>query len=381
MKNSYTTIVIGASIAGLSTARHLEEDCIVLDKKEEIGVPVKCAEGVSLQALKRENIEPDPKWIVSYIDWVKKIMPNGACWGKRKENAFAAILNRTKFEKFLSKSIKWEIKLNSCVKGIERENKKWKITTRNGEVLRSTYIVGADGPLSIVAGKVFNKRHVTIPAVNYELFFEKNKVRTNEIVMYFGNRIAPGGYAWIFPTSDHSANIGIGTGENAKKLRDHYGAFLHTVVKPLYGAYKTGEKKSGVLPIDGFSDPVLCSNAFLVGDAGSFTDPIFSGGVNMALLTGRLCGESINRHKPAAYRKSIEMLPFTGEDLARARKIFYGFSDDVLNELAEVPRDRGASHIDSGEGEKEFSLDDFIQNRMNVMKFAQTWNLAEKYVW
>ncbi len=382
MKNSYNTIVIGASVAGLNAARHLEKDCIVLDKKEEIGVPAKCAECISLEALIREKLDPDPDWVASYIDWIKKIMPNGKCWGKRRDKACAVILNRTNFEKFLSKSVKWEIKLDARVNKIEKDEGKWRITTTNGEIFHSKYIVGADGPLSLVARKVFNKKHRTIPAINYEILFKENKVKTNELIIYFGNRIAPKGYAWLFPTSDHSANIGVGVKENVKKVRKYYTDFLNTIVKPSYGDFKTGENKSGIIPIDGFSHPVFHDNAFLVGDAGSFTDPIFSGGVNMALLTGRLCADSINNQRPEDYRKAIEKWPFKGRDLYAAQEIFYNLDDDALNLLTQPPPKGDVSRIDVGDREQMISFINLLNPElMKIKKFAKTWELAEKYLW
>ena len=42
--------------------------------------------------------------------------------------------------------------------------------------------------------------------------FEMANVKTNEnmIEFFFGRKIAPGGYVWIFPKGDGVANVGIG---------------------------------------------------------------------------------------------------------------------------------------------------------------------------
>ena len=53
-------------------------------------------------------------------------------------------------------------------------------------------------------------------------------VDQDAIYLHFGDNVAPGGYAWVFPKGGDSANIGLGVvalragGRNARQWLDDY---------------------------------------------------------------------------------------------------------------------------------------------------------------
>ena len=380
MKQTYHTIIIGAGIAGLNAGRFLIQDSLILDKKKEIGLPVQCGEGISIQALERENIAPDSQWIRTRIHQIKRIMPNGKYIGERHDDAYALVLNRAAFEKQLAEQVKWDIRLNSEVTKINKEKDLWQVQTASGERYFAFHLIGADGPGSIVAGKIFHTRHQLIPAINFTVTF-KNLLPDDELQMYLGQHIAPLGYGWLFPVSRNQANVGLLI-KRKGKIKDYYDRFLNTVLKPLYGDFTLVENKSGTLPINGFKPPFLKEKAYLAGDAGAFTDPIFEGGMNMALLTGHLCATSINEENPDLYEQEINALPFSGKDLAAAQKIFFGLGDDTLNDLGDVIDGAGTSFLSTPEGQKAFlSKPNLVKNQAAIAQFAKTWQLAKPYLW
>jgi digeranylgeranylglycerophospholipid reductase len=380
MSQIYHTIIIGAGIAGLAAGRFLKENTLILDKKKEIGLPVQCGEGISIDALKREDIELNPQWIRTYIHQIKRIMPNGKYIGERHEKPYALVLDRSGFEKHLASLVPWEIRLNTHVTGVFRQNGLWTIETDAGHICRSKFLVGADGPASLVAARVFDLRHSLIPAMNYTVQFEKS-LPTDELQMYIGNHIAPKGYGWCFPLSVHTANVGILIKQKGG-VKDYFDGFIDTILKPLYGDFKLRENKSGTLPINGFKPPFTRDGAFLIGDAGAFTDPIFEGGMNMALLTGRLCAKSINMDDPDQFQREIDALPFTGADLVNAQKTFFSLGDETLNDLGDVINGAGTSHLATAEGQKAFmERPNLVKNRAAIGQFAKTWQAAKDYLW
>ena len=59
-------VVVGAGPGGSMAARYAAEGglkVLLLEKKAEIGAPLRCAEGVAKKWLAEVGIEPDPKWI------------------------------------------------------------------------------------------------------------------------------------------------------------------------------------------------------------------------------------------------------------------------------------------------------------------------------
>ena len=380
MTKIYDTIIIGAGPAGLNTARFLQGDCLILDKKRELGLPVQCGEGISIHALERENLTIQPEWVLARIRQIKRIMPNGRYWGNKRETPYALVLNKAVFEKHLAGLVAAEIRLNSRVVELKRENDYWTVTTANKDRYRAKYLVGADGPSSQVAKAGFNYSYTRVAGINFEVGFRK-PVAMDELQMFFGTQIAPRGYGWIFPYSDHTANVGLLI-KSQGKVREFYHRFLETIVKPLYGEYQLGQEKSGVMTISGFPDRVAKDNALLVGDAGAFTDPIFSGGISLALLTGRLAAESINTAHCDRYQESIDNLPFTGASLVRAQEIFYSFDDETLNQLGEALHGKSTRYITTDAGKKTFMAKPEIRKHLpEIAEFAEIWRVAKEYLW
>ena len=62
MKDRNDIVVVGTGPAGSMAAKHAAlsgADVLLIEKKAEIGAPLRCAEGVSKRRLKEVGIEPD----------------------------------------------------------------------------------------------------------------------------------------------------------------------------------------------------------------------------------------------------------------------------------------------------------------------------------
>ena len=72
-------VVVGAGPAGSMTAKTAADeglDVVLLEKRQEIGDPVRCAEGVSKAALAK-MVEPDPSWIAAEVKGARIYAPDG----------------------------------------------------------------------------------------------------------------------------------------------------------------------------------------------------------------------------------------------------------------------------------------------------------------
>ena len=66
---SYDVVIIGAGPGGSMSAKSAAENgasVLMIEKRQEIGSPVRCAEGVSWKAL-AELVDIDPKWEYIYL--------------------------------------------------------------------------------------------------------------------------------------------------------------------------------------------------------------------------------------------------------------------------------------------------------------------------
>ena len=102
----YDVVIIGGGPAGLSAAELLANNgasVLCLDKKQEIGVPVRCAEGLGLGWFKRLNIKPDKSFCAADIYGACLYAPSGKKLEIRFPELSGYVLERRIFEKHLAR--------------------------------------------------------------------------------------------------------------------------------------------------------------------------------------------------------------------------------------------------------------------------------------
>jgi len=109
------------------------------------------------------------------------------------------------------------------------------------------------------------------------------------IYLQFGDRIAPGGYAWIFPRGVGSANVGLGLvalktdGRNAREYLDAW------VARRYPTAARTALTVGGVI-VHTTIKRTYADGVLVAGDAAHMINPLSGGGIVNAMKAGRLAG-------------------------------------------------------------------------------------------
>lgn len=375
MERIFETIIVGAGPGGLTAGRHLD-DALILEQKSEIGKPVQCAEGLAKKFLDQLGIQPDPSWISATIDNTQIILPNGKVINLRiKEGSY--VLDRVNFEKFLASQCLAKIQLQKRVVEIEKEGDIWYVKVQTGEVFRAKYLIGADGPLSIVRRKVFQEKVAVYPCLEHLVEVEK-EVDCQTIKTYLDQERFPLGYAWIFPKSKNRANIGLGS-EGKKNLNKQFEDFTENTVKKELGSYKLLENISGIVPWEKKPLKLVKDNALLVGDAGAMVDPISGGGIGNAMLAGEEAAKAILAKDVDFYPERIQWLSCFNKDLFSAQKILYTLDNQTLNEIGEI--------LEKANGDilyfKNFSaFPNFLLKpnlRKNIFNFLKLFSIYKNY--
>lgn len=330
-ENFYNTIIIGAGPAGLTAARYLE-DALVLDQKNEIGAKIQCGEAISKKALEFQGIKLDFSWVSCAIHKVEDIMPNNKTLGRMLKKAIGYVLDRKEFEKFLASQSKAKIQLNTKIIDLILKDNLWQIETEQQGIFRCKHLIGADGPNSIVRRKVFQQKLKILPTIEYLIEFKK-EIDTRILKFYIDNEKFSGGYAWIFPKSKNTANIGICGKGNLLKI---FNEFLENKVKKNYKDYKLLENRSGIIPLYETQLKIFKDKAMLTGDAAGLADPIFKGGMSQAMQSGKIAAQCILENNTHFYEKKIKSAAFASPALYKASKIFYSLNNQILNELGDV---------------------------------------------
>jgi geranylgeranyl reductase family protein len=186
-----------------------------------------------------------------------------------------------------------ELREGCKVTGVERVERGLEVRyVGNGSdrTLRAALVVGADGTHSVVA-RSFDRladdpRHT---AVSQRAYVEGVDVERGEAAFFFDRDLFPG-YGWLFPMSGGRANVGVGIlaetrdrlGINVPRLLDGFMAKLRRL-HPGCGAMTLASRPiGGIVKTYGGHGPNHFDGGILVGDAGSFVDPITGEGITPA---------------------------------------------------------------------------------------------------
>ncbi len=288
----YDVVVTGAGPAGSVTAATIAQTgykVLILEKNHACRSP--CA-GYITNTI---NIElPDNTVIQSRITKMRTYLPD-LSFHDFQLNGF--VVDRPSFDSALAAKAKEsgaEIKWNSPLIDLIN-SKRFPFMGASGVIFRGgkangKIIVGADGVFSKTASLLGEKQQKIAICAQYHMKGIKPLSNTAEI--FFNLDYAPGGYAWIYPTGEDSAKVGLGlTGSKSPYV--YLNAFIREscAANRLDGQIK--EYITGALPIGGLREKLCSGNVLLVGDSAGMADPITGAGINNAMLAGEIAGRTI----------------------------------------------------------------------------------------
>jgi digeranylgeranylglycerophospholipid reductase len=349
-------LVVGAGPAGSVAAWQAKQaapelDVALLERDRAVGAPVRCAEGVGDAGL-REFATPDgADWAARKITRVIFLAPDDT-EVKVAERDVGWVLDRTRFDPHLAAQAAAAgaaVLVGTEATGMTRAaDGRWHVRVKQRgveEIYRARVVIAADGVEAMVAR--WAGIDTRVPARDMEscaqYVLQGIDCDPDAIYLQFGDRIAPGGYAWIFPRSVGSANVGLGLvalkadGRNAREYLDAWvarryptaarialtvgGVIVHTTIKRTY------------------ADGVL-----VAGDAAHMINPLSGGGIVNAMKAGRLAGctaaaaireGDTSERRLASYHKA--WMDLLGEDhlkYYRIKQALENLDDAFFNGLA-----------------------------------------------
>jgi digeranylgeranylglycerophospholipid reductase len=349
-------LVVGAGPAGAVAAWAAGEaapdlDVALLERDQKVGSPVRCAEGVGDAGLRE------------FAD------PTGAAWAARKitrviflapddtevivaERDVGWVLDRTRFDAHLAAEAAAAgavVLVDTEATGMARgSDGRWDVRVlRRGteETWRARLVIGADGVEAMVGR--WAGLDTRVPARDMEscaqYVLQDIDFDPDAIYLQFGDRIAPGGYAWIFPKGVRVANVGLGLvalktdGRNARQYLDAW------VARRYPAATRTGYTVGGVIAHTTIKQ-TYTDGVMLAGDAAHMINPLSGGGIVNAMKAGRLAGRTAaaaicagdtSARRLASYHRA--WMDLLGEDhlkYYRIKRALEDLDDGFFNGLA-----------------------------------------------
>ncbi|MHA1912356.1 MAG: NAD(P)/FAD-dependent oxidoreductase [Candidatus Kariarchaeaceae archaeon] len=344
--------IVGGGPAGLQAARTAAKNgnsVVVYEKQQEIGIPLMCGEGVSEATLESFNLPINGDYFRKKIAQMRLFTANGTSFYCSIKGV---MIDRVKFDQHLARLAKEagaEIKTGVKVNNVRTTEKSvLEIQSSSGvEEKESEITILAEGPRARITRSLgFKAPRTYVNGYEYHL----EGVSTDCLDFYFDLEEFPYGYIWVFPRGENKVNIGIVTSE--KHIRAKLDRFMEE--KGFTG--KKLKTIAGVIPRSGPIPQTYGDRLLIAGDAAGVTNPLFYGGIRIAMETGRIAaqtaGEAIEAgefsssflKKYERWRNELYVHPV----LMKAQSFMYEMGNKRFNQLSGIVKNRDITTLGIG---------------------------------
>lgn len=270
----YDAIIAGTSFAGLSAARVLKGNILLIDSKKEIGASQKSTCCTFYHIIKKLGCEGS----------ILQIMDIGILHVGSKDITYHlkypfATFDYKKFCKLLYKQSNAQF-LSAKIRGIKGDT----VITKKGN-FQSECIIDATGWQAVLASLI-KKNFVFKDGRSFGMEtvpFYKNKT----IEVWLNPTMMPKGVTWVFPCGEFS-RIGIGSYTGKTKIKEGLETFLKkfnlSMTNNIHGGFFTNK----------FREPTV-GNIFVAGDAAGQCLPLGGEGIRSSLYFGQECGKIVQK--------------------------------------------------------------------------------------
>lgn len=370
-------VVIGGgpcgSFSALAAAR-LGANVVVCEEHGEIGIPSHCTGHVSVSGLKRIGLSLPSEIVENEIRGAVFYSPSCCQFSVEFVSPVTWVINRRLFDKYLSNlAVRAGVKyfLETRVGSILKDSGFFKgVTIQRDrgveESVSASIVIDAEGfPSRLLngAGVHTAKSPLIVSGVQAEVdrVFD---VDLDFVEVYFGRRYAPGFFAWIVPTRDGSARVGLATSLGNPKEYLHRFMREHPLASKKLGRSQITNISFHPIPLSGSIPETYSNGLLIVGDAASHVKPTTGGGIVFGLLCSKVAGEvayaalsrgDFSKAFLSQYQNSWKQM--VGFDLAvmrQARRLLNQLSDNQLDRIISLCRELGMNRIVEEVGDLDF---------------------------
>jgi len=312
----FDVIVVGAGTGGCMAAKtiaHAGYDVCLIDRKKQENVGEKiCGDALGKHHFDNLGLNyPTGKELERKILGLKIYSPNNeTVFQVTEKELFGFILNRRLFgQRLLNDATNAGATLLEQTHAIEPILESNYVTgilakdlkTEKKLKFSSQVVVDASGFSAVLRKKLpekmgidtkINKEDVVV--CYREIRKLKKQIPEEEFLeLHLSQKVAPGGYCWIFPEHGERVNVGLGLAMLEGFPNPKTQLYNHILSKPLF---EGSSLISGGTWYDPTRRPLDCmtgNGIVIVGDAACQVNPIHGGGMGPSMTGGKLAGETI----------------------------------------------------------------------------------------
>jgi digeranylgeranylglycerophospholipid reductase len=302
LEKEYDVVVVGAGPAG-SMAAYMAASAgvsvLLLEKDREIGIPVRCAEAVGKDGIEKVlGRDIDPRWIATEISRFQFVAPDGTSIYP-KVNMTGYVLHRKIFDFDLAvraADAGATILTHAYVNGLKIKNGAVTGVTctidHDDYEFSSKIVIGADGVETRVGRWAGLKTTISMNDMEScsQMTLANLDIDANMCIFYFSQEKFPGGYAWLFPKGNGTANIGLGiSGKMSRKKTASI--ILQTFIHDNFPNAAILSKSIGGVPCADRMAKISGAGIVLAGDAAFQSNPLSGGGIISGMIGGKIAGQ------------------------------------------------------------------------------------------
>jgi geranylgeranyl reductase family protein len=334
--------VVGAGPAGLVAARELAGrgfEVKVFEEHPVIGEPNHCAGILSVEGLRRLNIEPDEKFIQHVIKGGTIFSPSGTGIRITGGRTRAYVVDRARFDGFLA-----EMALDTGAE-IETGQRIKELLTRGGKVVgvggdadvQAEIVLDAEGISGTLARKIGLPRpeEGVLAGVNVDI--PSLEMERGMVEVWLGEDLSPGLFAWVVPTGEAGARCGLATErEDAFEL-------VKGFIERRFGVKDCADPVRWPVLTGGPVEKTYTDGLLLMGDVAGQVKPTTGGGVILggmcAMMAAEVAAEAIEAgDTSASFLKRYEerwrgTLGREFSSMLGVRRVLNGLPDDRLDRV------------------------------------------------
>ena len=348
-------MVIGAGPIGSYLAYRLAKEghrVAVIERNSTVGGAVCCTGIVGRECFQRYPISDTDVWFEGKS--CKVFSPAGKLIRLEKDNVQAYVIDRPGLDNGLAEKAQNEgadYLLSTRVEGVYRVDHRVRADVEcNGRIFNvDSKVVAVSNGFGLTLPRKLGLGQVGDYVLGAQVEVEAGEL--DEVEVYFGKNVAPGFFAWLVPTRNGNALVGL-------LSRRKPGLYMKQLLVRLaeQGKIRGSEARIsyGGIPLRPLPR-TYADRMVVVGDAAGQVKPTTGGGIYYGLLSADIAAATIDRglneddlSSRVLKRYESGWKKIMGRDLQTgywARRMYEGLSDDRVDHVFDIINDNGIQDV------------------------------------